>query len=43
LEEAKPYADIPGPSKLQLIRAFLPGGKWRKSFPVFSLNKLDGQ
>ncbi|KAH8362475.1 hypothetical protein KR200_002849 [Drosophila serrata] len=33
LEEAKPYADIPGPSKMQLIRAFLPGGRY-KDLPV---------
>ncbi|XP_044314996.1 probable cytochrome P450 12e1, mitochondrial [Drosophila rhopaloa] len=36
LEEAKPYADIPGPSKLQLIRAFLPGGRY-KNLPVHEM------
>ncbi|XP_001980671.2 probable cytochrome P450 12e1, mitochondrial [Drosophila erecta] len=36
LEGAKSYADIPGPSKLQLIRAFLPGGRY-KNLPVHEM------
>ncbi|XP_017079846.2 probable cytochrome P450 12e1, mitochondrial [Drosophila eugracilis] len=36
LEEAKPYADIPGPTKLQLIRAFLPCGRYR-NLPVHEM------
>ncbi|XP_017039762.1 probable cytochrome P450 12e1, mitochondrial [Drosophila ficusphila] len=36
LEEAKPYADIPGPTKMQLIRAFLPGGRY-KNLPVHEM------
>ncbi|KAH8382464.1 hypothetical protein KR009_003687 [Drosophila setifemur] len=36
LEEAKPYADIPGPSKLQMFRAFLPGGRY-KDRPVHEM------
>lgn len=26
-KNAKPMSEIPGPSKLELIRAFMPGGK----------------
>lgn len=28
-ESARPYEEIPGPSKFQLIRGFLPGGKFQ--------------
>jgi cytochrome P450 family 12 len=35
--EAKPFGDIPGPGKLEVIRGFLPGGKFHnKSMVDFS-------
>ncbi|EDV41518.1 uncharacterized protein Dana_GF17468, isoform A [Drosophila ananassae] len=36
LGEARPYADIPGPTKFQLARAFLPGGRYR-GLPVHEM------
>ncbi|XP_030370355.1 probable cytochrome P450 12e1, mitochondrial [Scaptodrosophila lebanonensis] len=36
LEQAKPFAELPGPSKLEMIRAFLPGGRYRGK-PVFEM------
>ncbi|ALC47670.1 Cyp12e1 [Drosophila busckii] len=29
LEQAKPYAEIPGPSRFELMRSFMPGGRFR--------------
>ncbi|EDW23850.1 GL23701 [Drosophila persimilis] len=31
LEQAKPYAEVPGPSKFQMIRAFMPGGRYKNA------------
>ncbi|KAH8267280.1 hypothetical protein KR018_000677, partial [Drosophila ironensis] len=36
LEAAKPYDAIPGPSKIQMIRAFMPGGRY-KNVPVHEM------
>ncbi|XP_053951150.1 probable cytochrome P450 12e1, mitochondrial [Anastrepha ludens] len=35
LENARPYSEVPGPSKLELIRLFLPGGEFSKK-PFFT-------
>ncbi|XP_034662836.1 probable cytochrome P450 12e1, mitochondrial [Drosophila subobscura] len=29
LEQAKPYSEVPGPTKFQMIRAFMPGGRYQ--------------
>ncbi|EDW80470.2 LOW QUALITY PROTEIN: uncharacterized protein Dwil_GK11550 [Drosophila willistoni] len=31
LEQAKPYADLPGPSRFHMFRAFLPGGRYHNA------------
>lgn len=35
LENARPYSEVPGPSKLELIRLFMPGGSFSKK-PFFA-------
>lgn len=37
-ENAKPYTSIPGPSKLELIKSFIPGGKHRQVPQKLNLN-----
>ncbi|XP_032589533.1 probable cytochrome P450 12e1, mitochondrial [Drosophila mojavensis] len=29
LEQAKPYSELPGPSKFEFVRSFLPGGRYK--------------
>ncbi|XP_034116036.1 probable cytochrome P450 12e1, mitochondrial [Drosophila albomicans] len=36
LEESKPYSEIPGPTKFNFIRSFLPGGRY-KNVPVHEM------
>ncbi|KAH8416985.1 hypothetical protein KR222_000869, partial [Zaprionus bogoriensis] len=36
LEQAKPYSELPGPSKFEFMRFFMPGGKYRNT-PVHEM------